>query len=389
MPEYTLMVSHYLGKRTEIFAMILAFFYGLIIAILNFLLIVQYLFGAGISIYSLNNHDSTNKFRNNMTYFDDQTCVTHHENRTQNIFEHHENVSQSSDLEIQDQKWTFSSGWDMNSSIPFYCLVVYFILNFRKDTVFNRLSGIGAITNFILFVILIMKAWEWFTIEHLNFDDPNHHSFIPQFNAQGMIILSGYLQGAYNCHQNLITIVKDNKNRKNNNRDVILGMTVIVLTYIFVGLTFYLIYPGWKDCINDVFINNFARRELLMPILYLIMFVRCVLVYPLNLAGIRNQVFTTLYGETYPGLGHVLVYNAIMILFGLIFAIFYDKVGDIFRYGCSFCAMLYAYIFPFMCALVAERKDKGRISTFSMTLHLGLMAIGVTVFLAQFFVTAY
>ena len=53
--------------------------------------------------------------------------------------------------------------------------MVYFILNFRKDTVFNRLSGIGAITNFILFVILIMKAWEWFTIEHLNFDDPNHH----------------------------------------------------------------------------------------------------------------------------------------------------------------------------------------------------------------------
>ena len=49
--------------------------------------------------------------------------------------------------------------------------------------------------------------------------------------------------------------MKDNKNRKNNNRDVILGMTVIVLTYIFVGLTFYLIYPGWKDCINDVFIN--------------------------------------------------------------------------------------------------------------------------------------
>ena len=36
-----------------------------------------------------------------------------------------------------------------------------------------------------------------------------------------------------------------------------------------------------------------------------------------------------------------MVYNAIMILFGLIFAIFYDKVGDIFRYGCSFCAMLY------------------------------------------------
>ena len=55
--------------------------------------------------------------------------------------------------------------------------------------------------------------------------------------------------------------MKDNKNRKNNNRDVILGMTVIVLTYIFVGITFYLIYPGWKDCINDVFINviNFEK----------------------------------------------------------------------------------------------------------------------------------
>ena len=35
----------------------------------------------------------------------------------------------------------------------------------------------------------------------IKYDKISRFSFIPQFNAQGMIILSGYLQGAYNCHQ--------------------------------------------------------------------------------------------------------------------------------------------------------------------------------------------
>ena len=51
------------------------------------------------------------------------------------------------------------------------------------------------------FVVLLLKIWAFENMFFEKYNEINRFSFIPQFNAQGMIILSGYLQGAYNCHQ--------------------------------------------------------------------------------------------------------------------------------------------------------------------------------------------
>ena len=53
----------------------------------------------------------------------------------------------------------------------------------------------------------------------------------------------------------ILPTVKDNKDQNNNDRDIIIGMILLLLTYMFVGFVFYLCYPGWKACISDVFIN--------------------------------------------------------------------------------------------------------------------------------------
>ena len=64
-----------------------------------------------------------------------------------------------------------------------------------------------------------------------------------------------------------------------------------------------------------------------MPVLHLLMFVRCVTCYPLNIAGARNQIFSSLYGNRFPSYAHVFVYNFVMVGLALLFAIFYDKVS--------------------------------------------------------------
>ena len=46
------------------------------------------------------------------------------------------------------------------------------------------------------------------------------------------------------------------------------------------------------------------------------MFVRCVAVYPLNLAGARNQVFSSIFGQRFPSYLHVIIYNMAMVLLG-------------------------------------------------------------------------
>jgi len=75
------------------------------------------------------------------------------------------------------------------------------------------------------------------------------------FSATGTIILSGFLTGAYENHATMITMVKSNKDLKNNSRDIFVGFFLVFLTFVIIGCTFYLTYPGWKSCIADVFIH--------------------------------------------------------------------------------------------------------------------------------------
>ena len=45
----------------------------------------------------------------------------------------------------------------------------------------------------------------------------------------------------------------------------------------FFRLFVYLIYPGDKDCISDVFIKNFGTRHPVLVVLYLLLFLRLCL----------------------------------------------------------------------------------------------------------------
>ena len=56
-------------------------------------------------------------------------------------------------------------------------------------------------------------------------------------------------------HSHIVTIVSNIEDPRTIKRDVALGFLLSTFTYIFVGVLFYLIYPGWKLCISDVFIN--------------------------------------------------------------------------------------------------------------------------------------
>ena len=49
--------------------------------------------------------------------------------------------------------------------------------------------------------------------------------------------------------------MKDNKNQEQNKRDLGIAYVLVFLTYTILGLVFYLTYPGWKQCITDMFIE--------------------------------------------------------------------------------------------------------------------------------------
>jgi len=395
MPEYTIMIRYHLGMVGEVMALVCAFFYGVVINIVNFILIVQYLFGTGISIYQLMNDenatDGVTLKESSILHFEDAACVAKELSKRpiSETFAETVNFSHISNVTAGDHKWTFNAGWDVNLTIPIYCLVVYGLLNFRNNAIFNRLGAVGNLTNIFIVAVLIYKAIMWSSLPQIDFSDEWSQNFVHQFSLSGGIILTGYLQGAFFVHDCVITVVNKHEKPQNRIRDATIAFALIVGTYIFLGLFFYLIYPGWKLCIADVFINNFSRREIITPILYFIMFLRGVLVYPINVAGIRNQIMASIFGKIFPSYLHVCLYNLGMMMLAVIFAIFYDRVGDIFRFGFAFCSFAFVYLFPFLIELSRIQKDKGAIPVWSWILHIFLILIGLAAFVTQFITDAY
>ena len=73
------------------------------------------------------------------------------------------------DISVGDPKWTFSRAWDVNFSVPLYFLIVFGLLNFKRETLFIRFNALGSITTFILGVVIIYKACIWRYSEYVNF----------------------------------------------------------------------------------------------------------------------------------------------------------------------------------------------------------------------------
>ena len=68
---------------------------------------------------------------------------------------------------------------------------------------------------------------------------------------------------------------------------------------------------------------------------------RVLFAFPLNVAACRNNVFSIIFRgtEKIPDYS-IWIYNLVMIIFALLLAIFYNKIGDLFRFGFSFTGML-------------------------------------------------
>ena len=80
--------------------------------------------------------------------------------------------------------------------------MIQIIIGTVKFDLFLHQAEHPLLLKFLDFGVSRLKIWAFQNMFYfLKYDKISRLSFIPQFNAQGMIILSGYLQGGYNCHQ--------------------------------------------------------------------------------------------------------------------------------------------------------------------------------------------
>jgi len=249
------------------------------------------------------------------------------------------------------------------------------------------------VTVFLIFFAVVYKAAGWGM--NVDFSPAEIQHYVKTgFDKRGLVVLPGILSMAYFIHSAVTTLVKDNQNQENNKRDLGIAYILVFLTYTVLGLIFYLTYPGYKGCITDMFIDNFDKREWIVPLMNILMFFRMLTVYPLLCYFIRVQNFTVFLGTEWPGYLKVFIVNFLLVAVGCSCAMYYDKIGNIIRYSGSFCALIYMFFLPCYLKMLSQKEDSlgqkwSDVPIWSLILHSILILIGIANFISQVTVEAY
>lgn len=380
LPEFQEVCRKYLGKTGEYTALLAANVIVCGALTVYYVLMCKFLFGSGMAIYEIQHTPENYTMK---LYVDDQKCID------KQLARIGQNVSAAESQEGVDMNWTFSKAWDLHYSVPIYLLVVYILTNIRDPTFFSKFSAFGTLTVLLIFITAFYKAAQWGISENVDFSDPNSIHYVTQFDFKGTAILPGILSMAYFVHSAVTTLVKNNRYQENNARDLGIAYFLVFITYTVLGLVFYLAYPGWKACMTDMFIENFDKREWIVPMMDVLMFIRILTVYPLLTYFIRVQNFSVFMNTNWPGYPKVMMVNFFLVALGCICAMFYDRIGDIIRYAGSFCSMIYMFFLPCCIYMMYQKQQMGRIPIWSWILHVFLMLIGLANFIIQFTITAY
>mgnify|MGYP000292955026 CR=1 FL=1 len=98
----------------------------------------------GISIYQLS--QNTTMTNTTVQYLDEQSCVEQQlSNQPRLKFAIHD-VLPESNSSYGDPKWTFHPAWSVNLSIPLFLITFFGLMNFKRETIFNRMGAIGGCT---------------------------------------------------------------------------------------------------------------------------------------------------------------------------------------------------------------------------------------------------
>jgi len=145
-----------------------------------------------------------------------------------------------------------------------------------------------------------------------------------------------------------------NLNKFPQGRDLSIAYFLVTMTYILIGIIFYVTFPLAKSCIEDVsrqikntlllsftslclfqnILNNFPGWDPLAVAARIFLLFQLVTVFPLVAYMIRVQFFAALKlpATSLQARGPILALNIFILGICVIFAIFLPKIGTIARY---------------------------------------------------------
>ncbi|XP_032684606.1 sodium-coupled neutral amino acid transporter 9-like [Odontomachus brunneus] len=269
--------------------------------------------------------------------------------------------------------------WDLHATVPvFLGLLVFPLLNFNSTTFFTKFNSLGTVSVIYLIVFVMIKSTSWGV--NMNGTEWKTSWVIrPTFPA-----LTGMLSLSFFIHNIIISIVKNNRNQKNNGRDLTIAYILVTVTYFIIGLMFYICFPLPKSCIEDNLLNNFQKWDGLTIGVRIVLLFQLLTVYPLIAYMLRIQLLSSIC-KTICNRSLVLIVNLILVSICILFATFMPYIGTITRYTGAMSGLIYVFTLPSLLHL-SILKRQGKLTVCSSLIHLSIPVIGIINLVAQFFI---
>lgn len=300
--------------------------------------------------------------------------------------EHHANHSADEYMTYgNNTEDVFDQWWHKTKTVPLYLIILLLpLLNFKSASFFARFTFLGTVSVAYLIILVTLKAarlgfhleFHWF--HSTDFFVPEFRSLFPQF--------TGVLTLAFFIHNCVITLLKNNKNQENNVRDLSVAYLLVGLTYLYVGILIFAVFPSpplSKDCIEPNFLDNFPSSDILVFIARACLLFQMSTVYPLLGYLVRVQLMGQIFGKPYPSVFHVMTLNLIIVGAGVLMARFYPNIGSIIRYSGATCGLAYVFVFPSVIHMISLHRS-GQLRWPSAVFHSFLIVLGIANLIGQF-----
>ncbi|TPP63714.1 Sodium-coupled neutral amino acid transporter 9 [Fasciola gigantica] len=327
--------EYHLGKAGRIIAVVfsqLALLGGMIV---YYVVLSNFLYNTGNFIYERVNGIDTSINPNATDGFNDIFCDSGlpKPNTTQ---------SGGSGRELYDRLWS------QTGTVPAWLLLLLFpLLSIRSPTFLSKFTSLATVSVAYLFILICIKAARWGV--HMGPNTEGLRYINVRFPS-----LTGTCSLAYFIHNSLHTLLRSQKNPEKNGRNIVLAFLFTTLTYMIIGILFYIIFPITKNCIADNFLNNLTA-DIPVFIGRLALLFQMSTVFPMLVYVLRAQIMYVIFKSVYPGVLHVMGLHAILLLIGLLFAMFFPSIGTIIRYIGALCGFVYIFTLPPLITLLNKR----------------------------------
>ncbi|XP_046830203.1 sodium-coupled neutral amino acid transporter 9-like isoform X2 [Vespa crabro] len=282
---------------------------------------------------------------------------------------------------IMAQERTFDAlgpAWDLHKTVPaFLAIIIFPLLNFNSTTFFTKFNSLGTVSIIYIIIFVLIKSASW----GIHMDKAMWEiSWVlkPTFPA-----LSGMLALSFFIHNIIITIMQSNCDQSKNGRDLTIAYGLVTITYIIVGVSFFLCFPLAKSCIQDNLLNNFKEWDALTIVARIVLLFQLLTVYPLLTYMLRIQLISSVCKTS--TIYSTLITNFILISICILFATFLPYIGTVIRYTGALSGLIYVFTLPCLLHLSFLRKQ-GKLTTISTIVHLIIPIIGILNLIAQFFI---